>query len=89
MNDDAAAMLDAANRWIDGATFAGASAEQVTALIEIFETRAGRQLNDLEVSALFELQHGLVGKRAFIEGILTGRIKVVGKRADGAFVYSA
>jgi hypothetical protein len=51
--------------------------------------RAGRPLSDYEINALFQLQHGLTTKRVFIESLLAGKIRVIGQRPDGEFLYSA
>ena len=93
MNDDVEAMLKEADRWIEGATFNDASDAAVKTLIDAFEIRAaaaGREpLTDLEVEALFDLQHGLTAKKAFLDGILRGEIAVVGQRENGEFLYDA
>jgi len=48
--------------------------EQVTVLIEVFEACAGR-LNDLEVAALFQLQHKLVGRARSSKESWAGRLE--------------
>jgi len=93
VNDDVDRLLRDAGAWLETATFAGARDAQIKDLMAVFDARAaaaGREpLTDLEVEALFDLQHGLTAKRAFIEGILRGEIAVVERRATGEFLYDA
>ena len=81
------ALISETNDWVDTATFPGASDQQILDLVNAFERRAGRPLADDEIDALFQLQHGLVAKRAFIEGVLSGRLKVDGQNDRGEFLF--
>jgi len=82
-------LISEVNQFVDGATFPDATDQQILALADAFEKRAGRPLSDPEIDALFALQHKLNGNRVIMENILSGRLKVVGQSKTGEFLYSS
>jgi len=75
--------------WIEGATFENATPEQVRDLIGVFEMRAERPLSDEELGACFQLRHRITCSQACLEGVLLGKIRVVGEDELGQFIYAA
>jgi len=71
------------------ATFRGAGDAQLATLVDVFVTRAGRDLTAVEIAALVELRHKATCCEALVDGLLTGQIVIVGQRENGEFVYSA
>jgi hypothetical protein len=80
-NDVAQKLIDVADDWLAGATLSTASDEQIATLIDGFQLRAGRELDLLELEALFELRH-------YSEMILKGRLRVVGRGEEGELQYA-